>query len=565
MNSNIKESDFARKKLNLVIVLDISGSMGSPFNSYYYDNLNVKSELSVDKNKSKMQIANEAVNILIDQLKEDDRFGVVLFDDSAYLGKPISLVAETDIEAIKGHILEIEENGGTNFEAGYEKGTKLFDEYLESNQDEYENRIIFLTDAMPNVGTTSKEGLLGYVSENADKNIYTTFIGIGVDFNTEVIEAITKVRGANYYSVHNSKEFKERVGEQFEYMVTPLVFDLSLDLKSDGYSIEAVYGSPEADMATGNIMHVNTLFPSKSTDEGEVKGGLVLLKLRKKANAKEEMTLSVSYKDRNGESYSNSQSITIEDKVNEYYPNTGIRKGIVLTRYVNMLKNWMMYERTTKTEFVIEPNIGIRDFIYTEEQIRILLGENERQSTKLSVSGNYKEIFIEFREYLQAEITEIGDETMSRELELLNLLIGDEANNTGNKSQSKLTGNVYRVGCFNDISANDSKKVLSNYNDFKSYFNKYTNYTYNGQGKKTSGSSDPILNKYNESFFKNKSLAVVYVSVSSGSAIVEYEGSEIQGNAVLIKYEAKYPGVGTDDMSGYFVIVEVDKNITSII
>ena len=38
LNSNIKESDFARKKLNLVVVLDISGSMSSGMAEYYYDN-----------------------------------------------------------------------------------------------------------------------------------------------------------------------------------------------------------------------------------------------------------------------------------------------------------------------------------------------------------------------------------------------------------------------------------------------------------------------------------------------------------------------------------------------
>ena len=37
LNSNIKESDFERKKLNLVVVLDMSGSMSSQFNKYYYD------------------------------------------------------------------------------------------------------------------------------------------------------------------------------------------------------------------------------------------------------------------------------------------------------------------------------------------------------------------------------------------------------------------------------------------------------------------------------------------------------------------------------------------------
>lgn len=37
LDSGIQASDFKRKKLNLVLVLDVSGSMGSPFDAYYYD------------------------------------------------------------------------------------------------------------------------------------------------------------------------------------------------------------------------------------------------------------------------------------------------------------------------------------------------------------------------------------------------------------------------------------------------------------------------------------------------------------------------------------------------
>ena len=114
LNSNIKQSDFKRKKLNLTVVLDISGSMSSGFNSYYYDQFTGKEqENSEDSKKTKMQIANESVNVLLDQLNDDDRFGMVLFDDQSYLGKPISLIRNTDVNAIKNHILEIEANGGT--------------------------------------------------------------------------------------------------------------------------------------------------------------------------------------------------------------------------------------------------------------------------------------------------------------------------------------------------------------------------------------------------------------------------------------------------------------------
>ncbi len=43
--------------------------------------------------------------------------------------------------------------------------------------------------------------------------LFTTFIGVGVDFNSELIEEIVKVRGANYFAVHSVPEFKERMNE----------------------------------------------------------------------------------------------------------------------------------------------------------------------------------------------------------------------------------------------------------------------------------------------------------------------------------------------------------------
>ena len=104
-------------------------------------------------NKSKMQLANESVNLMIDELKDDDRLAMVLFDDDAYLAKNFNLIKDTDISKLKNHILEIEACGGTNFEKGYKKATELFSNELLDDK-EYDNRIIVITDAMPNMGTT---------------------------------------------------------------------------------------------------------------------------------------------------------------------------------------------------------------------------------------------------------------------------------------------------------------------------------------------------------------------------------------------------------------------------
>lgn len=422
LNSNIKQSDFERKKQNIVVVLDISGSMESSLQSYYYDEGNsIFSKLK--KNKSKMELANEAVNLMIDELNDDDRFGMVLFDDEAYLGKPLSLIGDTDIKGIKEHILDIEARGGTNFEAGYKKGTDLFDDELLNNK-EYDNRIIVITDAMPNVGLSNKNDLFKYVESNSNKGIYTSFIGVGVDFNTEVIEKISNVRGANYYSISSKEQFKKILSEDFEYMVTPLVFDLSLNFESAGYDIEKVYGTDSEDKSSGNIMKVNTLFPSSTNENSESKGGVILLKLKKKDNQIDnKINLSVSYTDRNGNKHSNSQDIEF-NKNEEFYENTGIRKAVALTRYANTLKNWILYERTNKDErFYISEDLGVIDSDYEKEDVRRILGENERTSVKLTVSEEYKENFRKIKSYLENEKSQLKDDDLKQEIDLLEKLI----------------------------------------------------------------------------------------------------------------------------------------------
>jgi len=216
LNSGIKESDFERKKLNLVIVLDVSGSMSSPFNQYHYDHFGNRHTMyeqnSFDNSKTKMQLASESVSGLLDHLNDDDRLGIVLFNNGAHLSKPLESMAITDKATLKGEIMEIVASGGTNMAAGMIMGTSLFDEDFDYDASEYENRIIFLTDAMPNLGDISENGLHGMLKKNSENKIYTTFIGIGIDLNTELVEKITKNRGANYYSVHSASDFKKTNG-----------------------------------------------------------------------------------------------------------------------------------------------------------------------------------------------------------------------------------------------------------------------------------------------------------------------------------------------------------------
>ena len=125
----------------------------------------------------------------------------------------------------------------------------------------YENRLIFLTDAHPNIGSTDSNSLLYLVEKAAnnkmyERRVYTTFVGIGLDFNANLVNDITKVRGANYFAVKSANDFFKRLDEEFDYFVSPMIFNLELTMQYEGGGscIDTVYGSNNID--TKNILEL---------------------------------------------------------------------------------------------------------------------------------------------------------------------------------------------------------------------------------------------------------------------------------------------------------------------
>lgn len=406
LNSNLTEEDFSRRRLDLVIVLDISGSMSSPFSRRRINqNSEQDDEDDEDRDAPKMEVATKAVAALLEHLRPDDRLGIVLFDNDAYLAKPLNLVSETDLEAIRGHVLELQPRGGTNMSAGLDLGTSLFEGLGDYDATAEERRIIFLTDAMPNLGDTSEGGLLGRTSRNAEQGLYTTFIGVGIDFQTELIQRITRIRGANYHAVHSSREFHRRLADDFEYLVTPLVFDLELQLIAEGWEIEDVAGSPDVDLSTGQVMHIRTLFPSP-TKSGETRGGLVLLKLRQTA-PEGLLKLRTSWVDRAGQAGSDEQRVTeFGARAPEFFENTGIRKGVLLARYADLLRGWMRSERRQGESASNEQR-----------------PQWEQRQVKMTISDADRQRFTQFARHFDSEMELLDDLTLRQELEVLQTII----------------------------------------------------------------------------------------------------------------------------------------------
>jgi len=413
LSSNIDLNKFKRDKLNVAVVLDISGSMRASFSKYYYDSIPYHHR----KSKSKMKIATETIVNMFKHLKNDDRLAIVLFDNIAYKVKPFRNIATTDMKAISSHILQVAPRGGTNWSAGYKAALEYFEDI---DTDGYQNRIIFITDAMPNMGELDKDKLFGMTKKASKRGIYTTFLGVGVDFNTNLVDYISKVKGANYYSIHSAEEFSKRLDKEFDYMVTPIVYDMVLKLTSDSFQIDKVFGVPNKNTFSEEILNINTLFASDSTDGG-TKGGVILIKL-KKSSIGDTLKLNISYKDKLGKRYEDNKTIHFDIKG---YQDSSIQKAILLTRYVTLMRNWIADSRVwcnNPTQYKERNPVHIMRYIpYNPTAQNLTIWE--RKSCKLKVTQGYKKLFSFFKTYFVKQMDELNDKSLNKELNIIDLLL----------------------------------------------------------------------------------------------------------------------------------------------
>ncbi len=412
LSSQFDRATAARKKLNLVVVLDISGSMSSPFNQYYYESYRRRPDMNAESAKmTKLESACRSIVAMFEHLRPDDRIGIALFNHRSHLAKPVSSVRSTDMEALKSHILALEPTGATSMEEGLELGRSMLAPFSLCTPDEYENRIIFMTDAMPNTDDTSESGLLDMTREMARNRVYLTFIGMGIDFNSQMVESISQVRGANYFSVHSPAEFRKRLADEFDCMVNPMVFDLALQVQAPKCRIRKVIGSPEADLATGRIMHVSTLFPAPTNTDG-TRGGIILLQLDRPM-VDTWLTLTLSYEDRNGTIHDAQEKIILKAHADEHFDDNGIRKGILLARYADLLKETATGRHGIRvaTAAAAETDADGSGWSYWE-----------RTGRRLQASAAANDALSAFRRHFSHEAESIGDPALLKELRLLDRL-----------------------------------------------------------------------------------------------------------------------------------------------
>ncbi len=181
-------NDTDRRTLNLSLVIDRSGSMAG----------------------KKIEYTRHAAQMLVQNLSPEDMISVVLYNELVDTLLPPQRIQHKDM--ISQRISGIKAGGTTNLSSGWLEGCN---HELQNLGDESINRVILMSDGLANRGITSPEKLIGLAAQKRESGITTTTMGLGEDFNEDLMMSMADAGGGAFYFIESPE-------------VTPLIFQEEL-------------------------------------------------------------------------------------------------------------------------------------------------------------------------------------------------------------------------------------------------------------------------------------------------------------------------------------------------
>ncbi|MGB7373966.1 vWA domain-containing protein [Pontixanthobacter sp.] len=193
-----------RPPANLVFLMDVSGSMGSP---------------------DKLPLVKTALAGLASELSPQDKVSIVVYAGAAGL----VLEPTNDERQIRRALGSLEAGGSTAGGAGIQLAYQIAEDNM---IDGGVNRVILATDGDFNVGLRSQEALIELIEKKRDTGITLTTLGFGTgNYNEALMEQIANHGNGNYAYIDSALEAKKVLGDEMSSTLFTIAKDVKIQVE----------------------------------------------------------------------------------------------------------------------------------------------------------------------------------------------------------------------------------------------------------------------------------------------------------------------------------------------